>query len=827
MKKTLNLLVIEDEEADFLLLQRHMRLGGLMIRCRRVAEFEVLKTALSERAWDAVLSDFRIPGMDFGSSLELIRTRRPDLPIILISGSIGEEQAVELLKKGVSDFVLKDKPARLVPVLMRTLEETAQQQARRAAEESLRRSEERLGLALAASKMGVWEWDLRTDAVFSSPECRRIFGLKACTSGFKDFTRVIHPEDTDRAIATAKRAVMEKSGYSSEFRIVNPKGEVCWVANYGRAEYDECGRALRLIGTARDVTEQHQATERLRQAAAVFTSIQDGVVVTDLEGNILTVNQAFTTITGYGEAEVLGKKISLLKSDRQTRTFYQDMWHSILTDGSWQGEIWNRRKNGEIYPEWLTISTVRDEKGDAASYVGVFTDISRVKHSEAQLDYLAHHDCLTDLPNRLLLLSRLNHALERSHRNGGRGAVLFLDLDHFKNINDSLGHPCGDELLKMAAHRLQTRLRTSDTLARLGGDEFVAVVEDLSEPETAAEIARALIGQLAEPFRLPEGQEVYLGTSIGISLFPDDSGDAHLLIQHADTALYQAKAAGRGTYRFYAEAMTLAANSRLDMETRLRRALEREEFVLHFQPLLSVAEGQIHGVEALVRWNDPERGMIPPDRFIPFAEEAGLIVPLGEWVLRTACKRMQAWQQAGLPLKTLAVNLAPRQFQQPNLEERLLAILAETGLSAVNLELEITEGTLMEQAGEVQARLLALKRLGVKLAIDDFGTGYSSLAYLKRFPIDKLKIDRSFVRDIPRDSADMEIATAIIGLAKNLHLEVLAEGVETAEQLGFLKNRGCDSCQGFFFGKPMAEEDLLHWLNALGIAPKTDPLTLT
>lgn len=813
MNATLNLLIVEDNEADFRLLELQLRRRGRVARCRRVDSLGELETALEEETWDALLSDYHVPGLDFRTTLGLLRERRPDLPVILISGSVGEEQAVELLKQGVWDFVLKDRPARLVPALERTLEEAAGHRARRAAEQSLRASEERLCLALSASRMGVWEWDLRTDAVFCTPQCHEILPMSDFGGKLEDLVRAIHPEDAARVMAAARRAIAERSEYSAEFRIVRPDG-TRWVANFGRADYSENGEPVRLVGTVQDITERHQAAERLRQAATVFTSTQDGVVITDLEGRILTVNRAFTVITGYHENEVLGRNTSLLQSGRQDRSFYQDMWQTIRTAGYWQGEIWNRRKNGEIYPEWLTVSTVRDEKGEAVNYVGVFTDISRVKHSEAQLEYLAHHDSLTDLPNRLQLLSRLHHALERNRRKGGRGAVLFLDLDRFKNVNDSLGHPAGDELLQLAARRMRDRLRNCDTLARLGGDEFVAVLEDLSGPEAAAEVARSLMDELVKPFPLPGGQDVCVSASIGISLFPDDADEVHALIQHADAALHQAKLAGRGTYCYYAEAMTQAANARLEMETRLRRALARGEFVLHFQPLLSVSEPVILGIEALVRWKDPDHGLIPPDRFIPLAEETGLIVPLGEWVLREACTRMQSWLEAGFSVQTIAVNLAPRQFGQPDLNERICGILAETGLPAEHLELEITEGTLMDNAADVRDRLQRLKALGLKLAIDDFGTGYSSLAYLKRFPIDKLKIDRSFVRDIPDDSADVEIAGAIIALAKNLKLEVLAEGVETAEQLAFLEHRGCDSCQGYFFAKPMPEEDLLPWLNS-------------
>jgi diguanylate cyclase (GGDEF)-like protein len=444
------------------------------------------------------------------------------------------------------------------------------------------------------------------------------------------------------------------------------------------------------------------------------------------------------------------------------------------------------------------------ESDEITNYVGVFTDISQIKNAEDQLSHLAHHDALTDLPNRLLMQTLLKHALDRARREGHVLALLFLDLDRFKNINDSLGHAAGDELLQIAANRLSERMRDSDTVARLGGDEFVLLLEELNTPDDAANVAQDIIELFKAPFRLTGGQEVYIGVSIGISIFPNDGDSAAQLIRNADSAMYQAKDAGRNTYRFYTEALTQHAEQRLHLEGRLRRALEKGEMLLHYQPL--TGDGRCKGVEALVRWQDPEEGMVSPMRFIPLAEETLLIVPLGEWILRTACSQMKSWLDAGLALQTMAVNLSPVQFQQPDFPQQLQAILTETGLSAAHLELEITEGAIMQRGQEAEAKLAALHGLGVRLAIDDFGTGYSSLAYLKRFPIHKLKIDQSFVRDILESTASMEITATIIAMARNLKLEVLAEGVETAAQLACLQDQNCGSFQGYLFSRPVAAE---------------------
>jgi diguanylate cyclase (GGDEF)-like protein/PAS domain S-box-containing protein len=569
-----------------------------------------------------------------------------------------------------------------------------------------------------------------------------------------------------------------------------------------RGELDLISEFARIAGIA---VARVRADTSVRQAAAVFENTREGVVITDLTPRILTVNRAYTRITGYQEAEVLGRNPSLIKSGRQDETFYQAMWASLREVGHWQGEIWNRRKNGELYPQLLTINTVYDGEGLPSHYVGVMTDISQLKQSEARLEHLAHYDPLTDLPNRLLLQSRLEHALERAERDRQQVAVLYLDLDRFKNINDSLGHPVGDELLAALARRLRQRLREDDTLGRLGGDEFLVVLENLERPQFAAGVAQTLIQLLEQPFALPSGHEVYVGASIGISLYPDDGDTVTELIKYADVAMYQAKEQGRNTSRFYTPTLTLAANERLELEARLRRALTNGEFVLHYQPQVDTGSGAVIGCEALVRWNSPEEGMISPARFIPLAEETGLIVPLGTWVLRTACIQAKAWLDAGRPLR-MAVNLSGRQLQQRDVVQVVAAILEETGLPAEHLKLELTESMIMGQGEQAAELLHALKALGPRLSIDDFGTGYSSLAYLKRFPIDELKIDQSFVRDIPHDPSDMEIAAAIIALARNLNLKVMAEGVETVEQLDFLTRQGCHAYQGYLFSRPIPAE---------------------
>jgi diguanylate cyclase (GGDEF)-like protein/PAS domain S-box-containing protein len=600
----------------------------------------------------------------------------------------------------------------------------------------------------------------------------------------------------------------ERNTFHGERHVMQPDGSMIWIDISTSLVRDDAGQPAYLINVTMDITERKNAETHLRQAEAVFRHTQEGIVVTDTRGMIVAVNPSFQRITGYQESELIGQNMRILQSGQHDADFYRDMWLTIDRKGSWQGEIWNRRKSGEPYPEFLTISVVRNAAGVPVNYVGTFVDITGIKESESRLVHIAHHDPLTDLPNRLLAMQRLTHAIQVARRKKRTGAVLFLDLDRFKNVNDSLGHPAGDELLLAVTRRLGDRLRESDTLARLGGDEFLVLVEDIEDSNAAAALAQLLLEQFDAPFALTGGHEVYIGTSIGISVFPDDGEEADEVVKNADAALYRAKEDGRGIYRFYTAALTDKANERLSLERRLRRAIERDEFLLHYQPLVRIKDRRIIGFEALVRWQEPGNGLVPPGKFIPLAEETGIILPLGDWVLREACRQMKIWRDAGHDLGTIAVNLSPRQFHLPDIDSIVGDILRETDLSPHLLELELTESALIEQGVGAETRLAALRKLGARVAIDDFGTGYSSLAYLKRFPISKLKIDQSFVRDISTDPADREITSAIIGLARNLHLESIAEGVETEAQLAYLDDQGCEFAQGYLFSRPLPASEI-------------------
>ncbi|AVD92638.1 bifunctional diguanylate cyclase/phosphodiesterase [Pseudomonas sp. SWI36] len=561
-----------------------------------------------------------------------------------------------------------------------------------------------------------------------------------------------------------------------------------------------------MLTIARDITERHLMQEKLQLAATVFENTAEGVLITDIDQRISAVNRAFSEITGYSEIEALGQTPRLLASGQHDSAFYLAMWHQLTAEGHWQGEIYNKRKNGELYPSWLTISAVRNSDREITHFVAVFADISSIKHAQAKLDYQAHHDPLTGLPNRTLFENRLQGVLTCAQVSNRQGAVLFLDLDRFKHINDSLGHPVGDLLLKGIAQRLKEQVRDVDTVARLGGDEFIILLPGLHKPSDASTIANKLLACFNAPFQAGE-HEFFTSASIGISLYPQDGTDVSTLIRNADAAMYRSKAKGRNRVEAYTRDLTAQASERIALEHELRRAVERNEMSLCFQPKLSLKTQSLVGAEALIRWSHPTFGEVPPEHFIHLAEENGTILQLGDWVLEQACRQMQAWKQHYEPFGPLSINLAGAQLRHPHLARRIEQLLKHHQLKAGDLQLEITENFIMSQAEEALAVLYQLKKLGVQLAIDDFGTGYSSLSYLKRLPLDILKIDKSFIRGLPDDPHDAAIARAIIALGRSMQLTIIAEGVENQAQQRFLAAEGCEQIQGYIVSLPLPPEE--------------------
>lgn len=670
--------------------------------------------------------------------------------------------------------------------------------------------EERLSRALDVVEDGVWDWDLRTHRVYYSPGYANLISLpcERLSDDFLLWENRLHPDDRAATLAAYQDHI---DGLSEQldcvYRILHGDGGYRWIHARGRVERDASGEALRMTGVSRDITRQRNNEDHLRQAAAVFEATQEGLLVTDSRGTIVHTNPSFTRITGYEPEDVVGAQPSILKSGRQNAAFYRRMWEALTRDGVWSGEIWNRRKSGEVYPQWQHIRAVRNDQGELTHYVAVFSDLSSLKRSQHELDFLAHHDPLTGLPNRLLLRERIEQALARAEREQGGGALLAIDLDHFKHINDSLGHSTGDQLIKAVAERLQDCLDERCSLARLGGDEFAVILES-PQQQHASSLAQRLLEAMNAPF-VVNGQTIYMSVSLGVSLFPEDARNVDHLMQHADAALFQAKASGRSLYAFYTPELTARARSHVQVEAALRHALDNDELRIYFQPVHDLASGRMVGVESLVRWQHPQRGLVPPCEFIPVAEECGLITALDAWMLDQACRQMRSWLDQGIALDYIAVNVSSRLFGRGGLEQRVALALEQSGLEPHHLELEITESAVMQNFDQALELLCQLRLLGVHLAIDDFGTGYSSLMRLKRMPVHKLKIDQGFVAGLPDESDDAAIACAVIGLGQSMGLQVVAEGIERPDQAAFLLTHACDFGQGYWYGAPQPADVLL------------------
>ncbi len=694
------------------------------------------------------------------------------------------------------------------------------------AEERLRSSNDQLNEAQRIARLGSWTLDLRSSELHWSDEVFRIFEIDRTQFGasYEAFLGLVHPDDREKVRQAYDDSLRLRTPYSISHRLQMPDGRIKHVRENCETLYADDGTPAFSHGTVQDVTREKIAADALELYASVFEHSGEEIIVTDAENRIVAVNPAFTRHTGYTLDDVRGQNPKILASGLTPRETFHTLWACLNESGFWQGELSDRRKDGTVYPKWASISVIRDAGGGITHYIASFTDISERKAAEERIHQLAHHDVLTGLLNRFSLESRLEQALLSARREGAQLAVMFIDMDHFKLINDTLGHHLGDQLLIEVAQRLQTCVRESDIIARLGGDEFVIVLTGLQEGMAAAATAGKIVETLSRPY-LVEHHVLHTSPSLGIAIFPVDGQAADELMKNADTAMYDAKRRGRGNYQFFTAAMTLAAGERLELERGLRRALAENRLELHYQPQVRADDGRVCGVEALVRWNDPEHGMIPPLKFIPIAEETGLIEPLGNWVLQEACWQLAAWRAQGIDGVRMAVNLSAHQLRDPALLDRVRTAMGEHGIGEGELELEVTESVAMDNPERAIKQLQALRGLGVHLAIDDFGTGYSSLAYLKLLPIQTLKLDRAFVRDIETDENDAAISAATLALAHNLGLKVVAEGVETEAQRDFLATHRCDILQGYLYSKPLPAGQATAFLLGCGRpAAAADPV---
>ncbi|HET9041743.1 MAG TPA: EAL domain-containing protein [Burkholderiales bacterium] len=630
------------------------------------------------------------------------------------------------------------------------------------------------------------------------------------------YDRLIHADDRQRVRAELYRVLIEGRPFEVEYRLALPDGTSKWVLERGAGFRDRHGRRM-LEGFVEDITDRHRAVEALANAESRFRSIfentVEGIYQTSVEGRYISANPALARIFGYESPEELMSSLAAagrsLYVDAARRADFERLMREVGSVTQFESQV--HRRDGSVI--WISENArvVRATDGRALYYEGTVEDITERKRYQAELEFQATHDALTGLPNRGLLEDRLRQAIGYAHRNGSLVAVAFIDLDRFKVINDSLGHGSGDDVLMRVARRIRGALREIDTVARQGGDEFVVVLAEQPTVESIVAVVERIIEEVAQPVTI-DGRELYVTCSVGVALYPSDGGDATTLLRNADAAMFSAKERGRNSFQFYAPNMNALALERLAMEGSLRRATEREEFEVHYQPRVDIQSKQIVGMEALVRWRDAELGFVPPAKFIPVAEEANLINQIGEQVLRAACRQAREWVDLGFDALSVSVNLSARQFRQGHLVSTIQAALAESGLEAERLELELTESTIMGHGQEFVGMLAELKKLGVRVAIDDFGTGYSNLSYLSRFPIDSLKIDRSFVSEVATDQQHALLAQAVISLGHSLRLKVVAEGVETAEQLDFLRHHGCDEVQGYFFSKPVPPDEFTRML---------------
>jgi diguanylate cyclase (GGDEF)-like protein/PAS domain S-box-containing protein len=729
MNTALRLLVIEDNEADFLLTVRQLQQHGIEAECLRVASDQDFLAALAQ-SWDAVLSDYNLPGMSFSDVLKRFRTDFPDLPVILVSGSVGEEKAVELLKQGVTDFVLKENLARLPTVVQRALDEAREHRARRDAETALRDNQQ-------------------------------------------------HTLEEQRRAQMAALNLMEDA-----------------IAARNRAE---------------------AINAELRKLSRAVEQSPESIAITDLNANIEYVNEAFVRNTGYSREELIGKNPRVLHSGSTPKETYEQLWRNLSAGKSWQGQFFNRRKDGSEYIEHAIIGPIRQEDGTITHYVAVKEDITEKIRNEAEIHRLAFYDTLTGLPNRTLLLERMTQTLATTRRSGHHSALISFNIDRFKNVNDAGGQAMGDALLKAVSERLSRHLRGGDVLSRIAGDEFGILLADAAPQKSdaahhALHVAEKIQSSLVEVFSL-EAEFINITACIGIVLFPESEQDAPLdILRRANTALHYAKTRGTGQTAFFDSTLDEIAKHRFNTERELHQALAERELRVFLQPQVN-AQGKIVGAEALVRWQHPQRGIVPPGAFIPIAEESNLIVEIGSWMLVEVCRLLTREELLDLPLR-IAVNISPRQFRQPDFVSQVRHIMAITGADPMHLTLEVTEGLVIDNLSDVISKMNELSEMGIHFSMDDFGTGYSSLSYLKRLPIHELKIDKSFIQDVTTDANDAALVETILAVAKHMHLKVVAEGVETEEQAEFLNHRATVIHQGYLFGKPEPAEVMLAKLRA-------------
>ena len=804
----LSVLVIEDNPGD-------ARLVELYLLEDPARPFKVTKASrlseglekLQEQAIDVVLLDLSLPDSFGMETLARLRAAS-SVPVVVLTGTSDEAIALEALRQGAQDYLVKGQgDGELVRRAIRYAIGRSQ------ADAELRSSEARFRALFDNAGTGVILSEPNGTYVHCNPAFCAMLGYSDAELQKLTYRDTTHPDDMDSHSGLREAMAAGKlDSYDLTKRYVARDGHVIWAHLTVTAVRDTPSGELRYtVAVVEDVTERKRLEDHMRLAATVFENTGEGLFVTDDQRRIIHVNPAFTALTGYAPEDVLGKTPRVLSSGRHPPEFYDHMSEILAKTGKWQGEIWNRSKNGEMFAEWLNIGAVRNDRDQITNYVAVFSDITSRKQDEERLSYQANHDPLTRLPNRTLFQERLSRALTRATRSQSKVALLFIDLDFFKQVNDTLGHLAGDILLQEVAERLTACVRQGDTVARLAGDEFTVILEDIAEAHDGAVVAHKILTAMATPFNL-QGHEAHISSSIGVALYPGDAGDPQSLVKLADAAMYRAKHQGRNACRFHSETINAQAFERLALENALRHALDRQEFVLHYQPIFDRRTGKVAAVEALLRWQHPEIGLVMPNQFLPLAEETGLILPIGQLVLEAACRQGQAWIDQGFGNIRIGVNLSSRQFRAPELLETIAAALEASGLPPDALELDIPESCITDKSLDASGLFARIKAQGINIAIDDFGSGYSSFAFLRRLPVNALKIDQTFVRGMVNEPEDAEIITAIVAVARGLHMDVVAPGIETEAQMEALSKFDCDKVQGFLFAHPMVSAEMTQFL---------------
>jgi len=811
------LLLIEDDPAEAGLIQASLAgAGDGSFQVEWAANVSDALARLGKQAFAVVLLDLTLPDGRGVEVFDRVSQAAPNALVLALAEASDETVALEAVRHGAHDYLVKDHvDAHWLPRALRYMIE------RKVTQDALRNSEARFRAMSDVSPLGIFVSDAQGGCVYTNPAYQKISGLTLEETLGTNWSTAIHPEDRERVLAEWRLAARGHALFQTEFRFLRSDGSVVWT-RVNSAAMDAGQGPLGLVQTVEDISERKSAEFVLRaaeealfaekeRAQVTLNSIGDAVLTTDLQGNVTYLNLVAEAMTGWPREVAQGRPLAEVFNivDAATHAVAANPAALAIAENRVVGLAANclliRRDGFESAIE-DSAAPIHNRDGQVTGAVLVFHDVTESRAMAQKMAHLAQHDFLTGLPNRALLTERLAQAIGQAQRHHKQVALLFMDLDYFKNINDSLGHAIGDRLLQSVADRFAACVRATDTVSRQGGDEFVILLAEIERPLDASQVADKLLAALAVP-HLIDGHELHVSLSIGISVYPDDGADADSVMKNADTAMYHAKASGRNNYQFFRADMNTRAVRRLFVESSLRRAIKEGEFILYYQPQFDLASGEMTGTEALVRWRDPDLGLIQPMQFIAIAEESGLIVPIGRWVLREACTQVKAWLDAGLAAVPVSVNISAVEFRHKGFLEGVALILKETGLDPGYLELELTESILMQEAETSSSVLDALKAMGVRLALDDFGTGYSSLSYLKRFPIDTLKIDQSFVRDIATDADDATIVGAVIGMGRNLNQRVIAEGVETYEQLVFLRDRQCNQGQGFRFGRPVSAEE--------------------